>query len=116
MKDSYKAMQLPSGVVPALGVQTKGGGFFGFIGASAVPPASASALFTTVLDGQTEVAIKVMAVLPDDPTPLMIGSFELAEIPPAKACVPQVRATAPLPRWNADHGASHCTIHPRLAA
>jgi len=90
MKESYRAMQLPQGTVPALGVLIKGGGFYCLINASAEPPVSGAATFTTVVDHQTEVAIKAMALLPGEATPLMIGSFELAGIPPAKACIPQI--------------------------
>ena len=89
--DAYRAISLPRGV-QALGVRTVNNGFHTLIPASAAPPARGAAVFTTTSDGQTEVAIKVLAELPGghyEP----LGSFELAGVPQALLGVPQLVVT-----------------------
>ena len=88
---AYKRVELPTSVLPALGVLTQGGAFHCLIPAASLPPARRSATFTTVTDNQTEVEIKVVAL--DAAGPVTLGSFILQGITPARVGLPQVVVT-----------------------
>ena len=76
---------------PALGVATVGGGFQCLIAQGTAPPTQRAAVFTTVEDGQTEVAIKVLAL--DRGKTDLLSSFELAGLTPLRAGMAQIVVT-----------------------
>ena len=88
---AYKAIPIPSKVQPALGVATVGGGFQCLIAQGTAPPTQRAAVFTTVEDGQTEVAIKVLAL--DRGKTDLLSSFELAGLTPLRAGMAQIVVT-----------------------
>ena len=87
-RDSYRAMQLPVGFSPPLGLLTKGGSFHCVLPSGTQPPARATAVFTTVVHNQTEVAIKVVAVVGEEPHHLLLGSFMLVRAASLAAVAP----------------------------
>jgi len=89
-QDAYRAITVPQGS-QALGVRTQGGGFHPLIPAGSTLPAIGSAVFTTTSRNQSEVAIKIIALVGGHPE--LVGSFELAGVLPALAGVPQIVVT-----------------------
>ena len=89
-QDAYQAISLPVGV-QALGVQTQGGGFYPLIPQGSLPPARGAATFTTTRDYQTEVDIKVTAMV--DGVAKALGQFALGGIAPTLTGIPQVLVT-----------------------
>jgi len=82
-------------VVPlSLGIETLGGVFTKIIERNTPIPVRRSELFTTVVDGQTTVAIKVYQgerTMAQDNK--FLGEFHLTGIPPAPRGVPQIEVT-----------------------
>ena len=89
-QDAYQAIPLPVGV-QALGVQTQGGSFYPLIPQGSLPPARGEATFTTTRDYQTEVDIKVTAMV--DGVAQLLGQFALGGIAPTLTGIPQVLVT-----------------------
>ena len=77
--DSYKHIQLPGGALPTLGVLFRGPddpvSFCTLIRAGTPPPTRGSAIFTTVIDKQGFVVIRIAAVVGDEQ--LNIATLEL---------------------------------------
>ncbi len=77
-----------------LGIEVKGGLFEPIIPRNTTIPVKKSKIFTTVMDGQTEVEVRVyQGERPLAKDNIFLGSFKLVGIPPAPRGVPQIEVT-----------------------
>ncbi|VEL34252.1 unnamed protein product [Protopolystoma xenopodis] len=78
----------------SLGIETLGGLMTRLIGRNSTIPTKKSQVFSTAIDGQTQVAIRVYQGERDVASGnKLLGEFSLVDIPPAPRGVPQIEVT-----------------------